>query len=184
MKTQKNQLLLIEDVDGLGRSGDIVTAKPGFIRNYLLPRKLAVVAQKHTLRMREKLKDDREKRAVTDKKEAEALSKRINEMTIEIEEKVDPDGHMYGSVTTLDLVHLFEKEGIIVERKNFLIPLAIKELGTHEINMMLKENTPATFKLIVNSDIVIVKSAVVEIPTSEEAPSEEENSSEEKKEGK
>ena len=47
MKTQKNQLLLIKDVDGLGRSGDVVTAKPGFIRNYLLPKKLAR-SEEHT----------------------------------------------------------------------------------------------------------------------------------------
>src|SRR3972149_2323186 len=115
MNTQKNQLLLLDDVDGLGRSGDVVTAKPGFIRNYLLPNDMAVYANKHTLRMQAKLQDDRSKRAINDKKEAEAIALRLNSMTLEIEAKVDPDGHMYGSVTSLDLVRLLEKEGIVVE---------------------------------------------------------------------
>ena len=180
MKMQKNQLLLIEDVDGLGRSGDVVTAKPGFFRNYLLPKKMAVFADKHTLRMREKLKEERFKRAAVDKKEAEALSKRINETTLEIEVKVDPDGHMYGSVGSGDLVELLAKEGMTVEKKNFLLAHSIKSLGVHEIKMRLKENTPAEFKLIVNSDIEIIKPAVVEKPAAEakEAESEEEKKEE------
>lgn len=174
---QKNQLLLIEDVDGLGRSGDVVTAKPGFIRNYLFPKKMAVAADKHTLRMREKLQSERAKRAVGDKKEAEELAKVINGKTFEIEVRVDPDGHMYGSVTNADLVDLFQKEGIALEKKNFLLPQAIKTLGEHEIKLRLKENTPAEFKLVINSDIEILKPAVVEKP----APVEEAPPSEEKK---
>jgi|SRR3989338_91183 len=155
MTIQKNQLLLLEDVDGLGRCGDVVSAKPGFIRNYLLPREMAVYANKHTLRMRSKLQEERAKRAIHDKKEAEELALRINEMKLELEVKVDPDGHMYGSVSSLDLVHLLEKEGIAVERKNFLLPHAIKTLGEHPIPLRLKEGVPATFILKINSDIVI-----------------------------
>ena len=178
---QKNQLLLIEDVDGLGRSGDVVTAKPGFIRNYLLPKKMAVIADKHTIRMREKLQEERGKRAVVDKKDAEALAKRIHEKTFEIEVKVDPDGHMYGSVSTTELIHLLEKEGIVVEKKNFLIPHAVKSLGEHVINMRLKENTLAELKLTVNSDIEILKPAVVEKPAPAEEEAKEAESPEEKK---
>lgn len=180
MKKQKNQLLLLEDVDGLGRSGDVVTAKPGFVRNFLLPKKMAVVADNHTLRMREKLQEERAKRAAVDKKEAEALAKKINGMTLEIEVKVDPDGHMYGSVSSSDLVELFAQEGMTVEKKNFLLPQAIKTLGKHEINMRLKENTPAEFTLLVNSDIEIVKPVSVVKPEAkeEEAQPEEEKTEE------
>ena len=181
MKMQKNQLLLIEDVDGLGRSGDVVTAKPGFIRNYLLPKKMAVVADNHTIRMREKLQEERSKKATIDKKEAEALAKRINEKTFEIEVKVDPDGHMYGSVSSTELVELLEKEGIVVEKKSFLLSHAIKSLGEHVIKMRLKEDTLVELKLTVNSDIEFVRPAVVKkpAPAEEEAPQAE--SSEEKK---
>src|SRR5574338_163192 len=97
-----NQLLLIEDVDDLGRSGDVVSVKPGFARNFLLPQKKAVVADKFTLRMQARLKEERAKRAEIDKKEAVVLAERIAPMELSIVVKVDPDGHMYGSVTALD----------------------------------------------------------------------------------
>ena len=69
-----NQLLLLEDVDDLGRSGDVVSVKPGFARNFLLPQKKAVVADKNTLRMQARLKEEREKRAAVDKKDSEILA--------------------------------------------------------------------------------------------------------------
>ena len=61
----KQQLLLLEDVDGLGRSGDVVTAKPGFIRNFLLPQKKAVTADKRTLKMQARLKEERERKRLS-----------------------------------------------------------------------------------------------------------------------
>jgi len=159
---QKHKLLLIQDVDGLGRSGDLVSAKPGFIRNYLFPKKMAVAANQHTLRMQDKLQEERRNQAVSDKADAEALAQKIDGKTFEIEVKVDPDGHMYGSVSTLDLVHLFEQEGLHVERKNFLLGQTIKQIGTHTIKIKLKEDVPASFTLQINSDIEILKPAVVE----------------------
>ena len=80
-----NQFLLIEDVDALGRSGDVVKAKPGYARNFLLPQKKAVIADKHTLRMQAKLKEEREKQAVLDRGEAEKLAERINGMSLTID---------------------------------------------------------------------------------------------------
>lgn len=187
MNKQKNPLLLLEDVDGLGRTGDVVTAKPGFVRNFLLPKKMAVVANKHTLRMQTKLQEERAKRADTDKKEAEALAKKINDLTLEIEVKVDPDGHMYGSVANQDLVTLFAEQGMSVERKNFLLSHAIKTIGEHTINIRLKEGVLASFKLVVNSDIEIVKPVVVEeaaLVAEAEAPVEEKTSEEVERFGK
>lgn len=145
----KNQMLLIEDVDDLGRSGDVVKVKPGFARNFLLPQRKAVVADKFTLRLQEKLKDERSKRAAVDKGEAEILAERINPMTLSIEVKVDPDGHMYGSVNAMDIVRLFENEGISLEKRNIVLPQALKELGEHKITLKLKEGVPASFNLVI-----------------------------------
>ncbi len=142
-----NQFLLIEDVDSLGRSGDVVKAKPGYARNFLLPQKKAVIADKHTLRMQAKLKEEREKQAVIDRGEAEKLAERINGMTLTVEVKVDPEGHMYGSVAASDIVHLFEKEGITLERRNIVLPKPIKEAGAFPLTLKLKEGTPASYTL-------------------------------------
>ncbi|HEY5259946.1 MAG TPA: 50S ribosomal protein L9 [Rhabdochlamydiaceae bacterium] len=142
-----NQFLLIEDVDSLGRSGDVVKAKPGYARNFLIPQKKAVVADKHTLRMQAKLKEEREKQAVLDRGEAEKLAERINGMSLTIEVKVDPEGHMYGSVAAVDIVQLFEKEGITLERRNVVLLKPIKEAGIFPLTLKLKEGTPASYTL-------------------------------------
>ncbi len=148
----KQQLLLLEDVDGLGRSGDVVTAKPGFIRNFLLPQQKAVSADKHTLKMQARLKEEREKRAAVDRKEAEVQAEQIKTLVLAIEVKVDPDGKMYGSVSTLDIARLLQAKGYQIERKSVLLSQAVKTLGNHTINLRLKEGVPATFTLEVQPE--------------------------------
>lgn len=143
-----NQLLLIEDVDDLGRSGEIVRVKPGYARNFLLPQKKAVVATKYTLRMQAKLQEERAKTAEIDRKLSEETSKKLEGITLAIEVKVDPDGHMYGSVSALDIVRLLqEEEGITIERRNVDLPQPIKELGVHRVHLKLKEGIPAEIVL-------------------------------------
>lgn len=143
----RNQLLLIEDVDGLGRSGEVVSVKPGYSRNFLLPEKKAVVADKFTLRLQAKLKEERAKRAEIDRGEAEKLAAQIEGKVLSIEVKVDPDGHMYGSVAAADIVRLFEGEGITLERRNVVLVHPIKALGDHPIQLKLKEGVPAQITL-------------------------------------
>jgi large subunit ribosomal protein L9 len=149
----ENQLLLLEDVEDLGRSGDLVKVKPGYARNYLLPSKRAVIADKRTLRMQAKLKEERAKKAVVDKKDAEELGARIQGMVLTTTVKVDPEGHMYGSVAALDVVHLFEKEGIALEKRSIILPQAIKELGVYNLSLRLKEGVMTSFTLKVVSDV-------------------------------
>ncbi len=148
----KNQLLLVADVDDLGRSGEIVSVRPGYARNFLLPQKKAVVADKRTLRMQAKLQEERAKQAVVDKKDAEEQAEKINAMTLTHVVKVDQEGHMYGSVTAHDIVHLFEKEGIQLEKRNVVLPHPIKALGTHEIKLKLKEGVTAAFSLHIEGE--------------------------------
>ncbi len=148
----QNQLLLIEDVEDLGRSGDLVSVKPGYSRNFLLPKKKAVIADKHTLRLQKKLKLERAKRAERDRQEGESLAKQIDGKVFTIEVKVDPDGNMYGSVAALDIVHHLEKEGIQLERRNVPLLHPIKTLGAHLLRLKLKEGVPAQITVHVVSE--------------------------------
>lgn len=148
----RNQLLLIEDVEDLGRSGDIVSVKPGFSRNFLLPQKKAVIADKFTLRMQARLQEERAKKAAVDRQEAEMQAAKIEGMVLSIEVKVDPDGHMYGSVGAADIVRLLENEGLVLERRNVVLAQPIKALGTHPIHLKLKEGVPAQITLQVISE--------------------------------
>ena len=147
-----NQLLLVADVDDLGRSGDIVSVKPGFARNYLLPQKKAVIADKFTLRMQARLKEEREKLAAIDRKEAEAVAAKIEGMTLSIVVKVDPDGHMYGSVTAAEIARLLSEQGHSVEKRHVVLLQPIKALGVYPLTLKLKEGVPASITLKVVSD--------------------------------
>lgn len=164
----QNQLLLLEDVEDLGRSGDLVTVKPGFARNFLIPQKKAVVADKFTLRLRARLVEERSKQAAVDKKDSEELASKLVEMEFSTEVKVDAEGRMYGSVSAVDIVKLCAKEGVELERKNIVLPHPIKELGKHALTLKLKEGVPAVLKLNICGDRVVRKAAPVEQPSAEE----------------
>jgi len=167
----KNQLLLIEDVYNVGRSGDLVSVKPGYARNFLLPQKKAVLADARTLRMQAKLKEERAKRAAVDKKEAEEVASRLADMTLTLVVKVDHEGRLYGSVSAGDIVQLFAKEGLQVEKKNVVLPYPIKNLGTHTISVKLKEGVITSLSVVVEGE-GMPKAAAAVAPVVE-APAEE-----------
>jgi large subunit ribosomal protein L9 len=147
------KLLLIEDVEALGRSGEIVSVKPGYARNFLLPQGLGVLANKQALRQQEKLKEEREKRALEDKKESNDIAAQIEGIDLITVVKVDHDGHMYGSVTTHEVMHLLqEQKNITLDKKNIQLKHAIKATGVHPISVKLKEGVVAEFNLKVMSE--------------------------------
>ena len=155
----QNQLLLLSDVDNVGRSGDLVTVRPGFARNFLLPQKKAVVADKYTLKLQAKLKEERDQQSKVDPEESLILADRIQSMELSMVVKVDPDGHMYGSVGSTDIVKLLEKEGIQIDRKNIMLPQPIRQIGLQEIQLRLKEGVPAVLFLHIESDRPLPKKA-------------------------
>ncbi len=150
----KQQLLLLKDVEGLGRAGDLVqNVRPGYKRNFLFPQKLAVLADARALRMREKIQEMRRQQAIVDKKDAEAIAGKLQGAVLSYAVKVDHEGHMYGSVGTGDLVELIAREyQISLERKNIALKHPIKETGVHEVPLKLKEGVSVTFTLKVLSE--------------------------------
>lgn len=166
-----NKLLLIEDVEALGRKGEIVSVKPGYARNFLLPQGYAIIADKNAVRMQTRLKAEREKQAVVDKKESEELAVRLEGLTLETTVKVDHDGHMYGSVSALDIAHLIQTQaGIALEKRSVLLPHAIKEVGVKTINIRLKEGVAATVTLkIIPEEVKGVFKQAAAAPEAEEA---------------
>ncbi|HSX25847.1 MAG TPA: 50S ribosomal protein L9 [Chlamydiales bacterium] len=143
----KQQLLLLEDVEALGKKGEVVSAKPGYVRNFLLPKKLAVIASPNTLRKQDRLRTEREKQAVIDRKEAEDLIRQVEGVILETRVKVDPEGHMYGSVSAGDIATLFQERGLPIEKKNIQLTRPIKGTGVHKISLKLKEGMAASCSL-------------------------------------
>lgn len=143
----KQQYLLITDVEDVGRSGEIISAKLGFARNYLIPQQKAVPANPHTLRMQARLQEERAKQAAVDRKEAEALAAKLQGLTLTTTVKVDPEGNMYGSVGYADILELFAKEGIQLDRRNIGLNKPIKTVGVLPMTLKLKEGVICDYTL-------------------------------------
>jgi large subunit ribosomal protein L9 len=148
----KQQYLLIEDVEDIGRSGEIISAKPGFARNFLLPQQKAVLASPHTLRMQAKLQEERSKKAEVDRKESEELAAKLQGLILKITVKVDPEGNMYGSVGPTDIIELFDKEGVKIDRRNVGLNKPIKEIGVHQLTLKLKEGVTVGYILQISGE--------------------------------
>lgn len=148
------KLLLLEDVENLGRKGEVASVSPGYARNKLIPSGLAIPASKEALRIQEKLKIERAKKAAADRADAEQLKAKIeaagNLTTIV---KVDHEGSMYGSVSALDIIHLMEKQSSIVLEKRYVqLKHAIKQTGEHTIHLKLDEGVTADIKLVIEAE--------------------------------
>lgn len=141
------KILLLEDVDELGKKGEIVSVRPGYARNFLLPKRRARVADANAVRMQKKLQEERAQQAIVDREAANLLSENLKNVVLETHVKVDHEGHMYGSVSSLDIVELLAKQGFAVEKKWVLLPQALKTTGEHEIKLRLKEGVPARVTL-------------------------------------
>jgi len=167
-----NQLLLIKDVASLGRSGEVVNVKPGYARNFLLPQGLAIIATKQTLRMQERLQKERRERAIIEKKEAEAVASALTGVAVSTVVKVDHEGHMYGSVSAHDIVHLLlAQANITIEKSDVALKHPIKKLGSHEIHLKLKEGVTTSVMLEVipeDPKFLIPKEPVEEAKAPEE----------------
>ncbi len=130
------KVILKKDVKGLGKQGDIVNAKDGYVRNYLFPRGLAVEAnQENTAKAKERQKG-KEIRKQREKKEAQALADKISKTTIIIKERAREDGRLFGSVTAKDIASALESQKKIkVDKRKIHLAEPIRYVGILDIEI-------------------------------------------------
>jgi large subunit ribosomal protein L9 len=141
------KLILREDVQNLGKSGDIVTVKDGYGRNFLLPRKMAVLANHRNVRQMEHDKAVIAARQVKLKERAEGESKKLEAIEVSIRRKVGEQNKLYGSVTVLDIAEALAAKGHRVDRRHIHLPEPIKLLGTHEVELRLYRDVTAKLRV-------------------------------------
>jgi large subunit ribosomal protein L9 len=137
------EVILREDVPHLGHIGDIVKVRPGYARNYLLPRGLATVADKRNLRVLEhekRIVEEKRKRAMT---AAEQLSKRLGGTTVTISARAGEEGKLFGSVTNIDIERALGEAGFTIERRRIRLDEPIKVLGEHKVAIALSAGVQA-----------------------------------------
>jgi large subunit ribosomal protein L9 len=146
------QIILNEDVPNLGRTGDVVKVRPGFARNYLFPRKLAVEASQKSLRAFEHHKRIAMGKREAQKTEAADLKRRIEALTITIGAHAGEEGKLFGSVTNIDIERALRDKGFVVERRKIHLVEPIKQLGEFTVPVRLQPEVEASLKVEVKAE--------------------------------
>ena len=146
------EVILREDVQALGTVGEIVKVKPGFARNYLLPRGLAVVADRRNVRVL-----DHQKRLAADKRErdrrkAETAAQKLSSLRLKIKARAGEEGKLFGSVTNLDIERALSEQGFSVERRRIRLEEPIKSLGEHIVPIHLGAGVDTQVTVIVEPE--------------------------------
>lgn len=150
MSAKKMKVLLVQDVEHLGKAGEIKDVSGGFGRNYLLPKGFAVLATKSQIKQAEERLAAQRRRAEAARKEAEALAAKLAELTLTFVVKVGEQERLYGSVTNADIAaKLHEVAGIEIDRRKIALEDPIKRTGEYEVPVELASGVSATLKVVV-----------------------------------
>ncbi len=141
------KVILREDVPSLGKSGDLVSVKPGFGRNYLLPRKMAVLANAENVRQLEHDRAVIGARQTKLKSSAETQAKALDALSVRIARKVGEQDKLYGSVTALDIAEALAEKGQRVDRRHLHLPEPIRTTGMHEVELRLHRDVTAKIRV-------------------------------------
>ncbi|WP_339107496.1 50S ribosomal protein L9 [Thioclava sp. GXIMD4216] len=171
------EVILLERVAKLGQMGDVVTVKPGYGRNYLLPQGKALRASAANIQAFEAQKAQLEARNLETKKEAAALSEKLDGQQFVVIRSASDGGNLYGSVTTRDIAAVATEEGFTVDRKQVVIRLPIKVLGLHEVEVHLHPEVSAVISINVarsveEAELQASGKSIQELAAEEEAAAE------------
>ena len=141
------QVILLERVSKLGQMGDVVDVKPGYARNFLLPQGKAQTASETNIAAFEKQKSQLEAQNLETKKEADALLGKLDGQTFIVIRSASDSGALYGSVSPRDAAEVATNAGFSIDRKQISLVKPIKELGLHEMSVVLHPEVTATIVL-------------------------------------
>lgn len=143
------QVILREDIDKLGKIGDLVKVADGYARNYLVPGKKAIEATPknvHAMEHAKKMVSDRLRKM---KKEAAADAENIKALAITIKAKSGEEGKLFGSVTSMDIAEAMKAQGVVIDKRKIVLDEPIKRLGDFTVTVKLHADVTAEFKLSV-----------------------------------
>jgi large subunit ribosomal protein L9 len=143
------KVILTKNLDNLGKAGSLVEVKPGYGRNYLLPRQLAVLATAKNLRQLEHEKSGILARASKEKTNMDAMAKKLSAIEVKFTRKVGDQNKLFGSVTSKDVHEQLAAQGYQVERKQIHLPEPLKEIGSHEVEVKLHTEVSAKVKVTI-----------------------------------
>ena len=146
------EVILREDVDKLGRRGDVVKVAEGYGRNFLLPRGLAMAVSEANKAMIAKERKAHELRAAKEKAEFESVAQRVASLRFIAPRKVGEHDVLYGSVTSGDIAEFLKAKGVEIDKRKVQLDEPIKKLGEHEVSVKLHPEVTANLRVLVTKE--------------------------------
>ena len=147
------KLLLIQDTEKLGKMGEIVNVKDGYARNYLIPRKLVILATEKNIKAAENAAEQQAIRAAKKRENMTALADQLNKLTIKFTLKAGEDDKLFGSVTSQMIAEAIATKGYKIDKKEIDLQEPIKHVGNHFVQIKLGEGIEGRIKLKVLAEV-------------------------------
>lgn len=141
------KIILLKDVDNLGKSGDVVSASEGYARNFLFPRGIALSATEQNIKVAEANRKQKTEAMEKEKQEAAKLAEAISKISCTIAVEAGKDDKLFGSVTSSDIQKALEAEGINIDKKKVELKDHITQIGIFQIPIKLHQEITANLKL-------------------------------------
>ena len=146
------QIILQEDIDKLGHRGDVVTVKPGYARNYLLPRKLAVEATEGNLKAIERIRGSLAKKTATELDAAHKQAELLNVVALKFTRKTGESDQMFGSVTAADISEALAAQGFKIDKRQVQLAEPIRIIGESQVTIKVFRDVTAQVKVTVEKE--------------------------------
>jgi len=146
------EIILTQDVKGLGYKHDVVTVKPGYARNYLVPQGIAMIASKPNLKMVQELSRQQARKAEKVKQDALDRAAQMGDLKVEIKTKAGGSGKIFGAVTTTQIAEVLTSKGFEADRRDIQILGDIKTLGEFKASIELHKEVKHEFTVIVSRE--------------------------------
>jgi large subunit ribosomal protein L9 len=146
------QIILQEDVDKLGHRGDVVTVKPGYARNFILPRKLGIEATPGNMKALERIRTSLAKKTATELEAAQKQANLLNGVALKFARKTGENDQMFGSVTTSDIAEGLEAQGFKIDKRQIQLSEPIKVIGERDITVKVFRDVTAAIKVTVEKE--------------------------------
>jgi large subunit ribosomal protein L9 len=146
------QIILQEDIDKLGHRGDVVTVKPGYARNYLLPRSLAIEATPGNMKALERIRTSLAKKTATELEAAKKQADLLSGVSVSFKRKTGENDQMFGSVTTADIAEALAAQGFKIDKRQVQLAEPIKTIGEHDVTIKVFRDVTAAVKAVVEKE--------------------------------
>jgi len=144
------QIILTQDIDNLGAKNELVSVKPGYARNFLLPNKMALEASPQNRKVAEQRQKAQSKKEAELLKEIEKVKAKLSESPLKLIAKTGTSGKIFGSITTIQVARAIqEQKGYEIDRKRISIPDTVNEVGEHKIDLNLGEENKFEIDVVI-----------------------------------